>query len=86
MEQEIMTRQDHHKVQEAKTKPEKASVKLRIRLIPIWLRIILFVAAVLAAVLIGCLVGYSVIGDGSPGEVFQKDTWTHIRDLVKQGS
>lgn len=56
--------------------------KIRIRLIPIWLRLILVAVAVVCATIIGSVVGYSVIGDGKPSEVFHKDTWIHIRDLV----
>ncbi|MFK4998768.1 DNA-directed RNA polymerase subunit beta [Bacillus sp. N9] len=30
----------------------------------------------------GLMVGYGVIGDGNPTDVFHKSTWTHIIDLV----
>jgi hypothetical protein len=29
-------------------------------------------------------VGYGVIGDGKPMNVFEKETWTHIIDLVEK--
>ncbi|WP_050616558.1 DNA-directed RNA polymerase subunit beta [Bacillus testis] len=85
MEQEILTRQGHKQVQ-MQTEQKKTREKIRIRLIPIWMRILLLAVAIVLATAIGCVVGYSVIGDGKPSEVFQKETWLHIRDLVKQGS
>lgn len=83
MEQRILTREEY-KQDKQQDKPEGKSKKIRIRLIPIWLRIILFAISIVAAVSIGAMVGYSVMGEGKPSEVFQKETWSHIVDLVKE--
>ena len=56
--------------------------KVRIRVLPIWLRIIIVIALCFIAVILGLIIGYAVLGDGTFGEVFQKSTWTHIFDLV----
>ena len=58
--------------QESRRKPVQK--KIRIRLFPIWLRLILVLIAAGLAVIIGSVVGYSVIGDGNPSEVFHKNT------------
>lgn len=71
-----------------KTKAEAADrghKRIRIRLFPIWLRIVLLAVFVVVSVLAGAAVGYGVIGDGKPADVFKESTWTHIRDLVEKG-
>ncbi len=61
---------------------EQVQPKIRIRLIPIWLRLILIAVLTVMALIAGSIVGYSLIGDGKAGEVFQPKTWIHIKDLV----
>ncbi|KMM36680.1 DNA-directed RNA polymerase subunit beta [Guptibacillus hwajinpoensis] len=56
----------------------------RIRLIPIWLRLLLVVLLLLVSLVAGAMLGYGVIGDGSPGDVFKKDTWVKITDIVEK--
>ena len=56
--------------------------KVRIRIFPIWLRILLVIALSFIAVIVGLVIGYAVLGDGTFGEVFKMSTWTHIIDLV----
>ncbi|WP_257348135.1 DNA-directed RNA polymerase subunit beta [Pseudalkalibacillus decolorationis] len=72
---EASTREDSK--QEKLTKP-------RVRLIPIWLRLILVLFLFVACLAMGLAVGYGVIGDGNMMDVFDKETWTHIIDLVKK--
>lgn len=58
--------------------------KPKVRLIPVWLRLVLVVLLLLASLLAGAMIGYGVIGDGSPGDVFKKSTWVKISDIVKK--
>lgn len=74
--------QEEHNQENQRVRSKSTHKKIRIRLIPIWMRLILVTVAVICATIIGSIVGYSVIGDGKPSEVFQKDTWVHIRNLV----
>lgn len=67
---------------ERETKSKNSDGKVRIRILPIWLRILLVLAGSIIAVFLGLTIGYAVIGDGSFGEVFKMSTWTHIIDLV----
>jgi len=32
------------------------------------------------------MIGYGVIGDGKPTDVFKKSTWTHILEIVNDGT
>ncbi|MEK5066375.1 DNA-directed RNA polymerase subunit beta [Cytobacillus sp. FSL R5-0596] len=57
--------------------------RVRIRLIPIWLRIIIVVLLIFLSVTAGAAVGYGVIG-GEVKDIFSKSTWTHIVDLVEK--
>lgn len=56
---------------------------VRIRLLPIWLRIILVLVLLMITIIIGTLIGYSVIGDGTPSDLFRVETWTHITDIIQ---
>lgn len=60
--------------------------KARIRLVPLWARIIIVLVLVIMALAGGAMIGYSVMGDGEALDVFKKSTWTHIGDLVNKGT
>ncbi|WHY86123.1 DNA-directed RNA polymerase subunit beta [Neobacillus novalis] len=76
-------------VHEKKANGEKAATqknkRVRIRLIPIWLRLLLLIIFILVGVTSGAAVGYGVLGDGKVADIFKESTWTHIRDLVDKG-
>ncbi|MEK5039932.1 DNA-directed RNA polymerase subunit beta [Sporosarcina sp. FSL K6-3457] len=55
---------------------------VQIRLLPIWLRIILVLLLLAGAAILGAIIGYGYIGDGEPADVLQKETWTHILDII----
>jgi len=73
------TRKNQKKLQKEEKRQAKSP---RIRIFPIWLRIIVVAIFSVAALVIGLMVGYGVIGDGPPTEVLQKETWQHIIDIV----
>lgn len=56
--------------------------KVRLRLIPIWLRIIIVILLFLVAVIVGLVIGYSVIGDGAASDVLKWETWQHLLDII----
>lgn len=58
--------------------------KIRLRIVPIWARILIVLVLAVTAAVGGALIGYSVIGDGKASDVFEKSTWTHITDLVNK--
>ncbi|WP_347548428.1 DNA-directed RNA polymerase subunit beta [Pseudalkalibacillus hwajinpoensis] len=70
-------KQTNNKVEEVERRP-------RNRFIPIWLRLLLVVLLLVASLVAGAMIGYGVIGDGSPGDVFKKETWVKITDIVKK--
>ncbi|WP_088104365.1 DNA-directed RNA polymerase subunit beta [Halalkalibacter urbisdiaboli] len=90
-EQEVQKRTEQNKAQDA----EKAEAKqdeqrfgrrrprLRIRLIPIWLRLLIVVVLVGGSLLLGLMVGYGVLGDGVPADALKPETWYHILDIMK---
>jgi hypothetical protein len=77
--EEIKAEKKNKKTSGAEEKPGKW---VRIRLLPIWLRIILFVVFLAGSLIGGAMVGYGVIGDGKAMDVFEKSTWQHIVDIV----
>lgn len=68
----------------AETDNEKK--RYRIRLIPIWARILIILVLILIFFFIGAMIGYGGIGDGNPFDVFKISTWTHMIDIVKKGT
>ncbi|MCK1994508.1 DNA-directed RNA polymerase subunit beta [Peribacillus muralis] len=79
----VMRQQFEEEVKEAETKPNR---RIKVRLMPIWLRLLIVIGLIIIAVLSGALLGYSVIGGGHALDVFQKSTWTHIIDIVNKGA
>ncbi|ULT56844.1 DNA-directed RNA polymerase subunit beta [Neobacillus drentensis] len=75
------TKAEKPKKTEAAPAP-KNDKRVRTRLIPIWLRLVLLLASILICVMAGATVGYGVLGGGNVGDVFKESTWTHIIDLV----
>ncbi|QQZ09195.1 DNA-directed RNA polymerase subunit beta [Heyndrickxia vini] len=65
-------------------KSPKENKKVRVRLFPIWLRVIIVVFTLFISLILGVIIGYGVIGDGKPMDALKKSTWTHIIDLVNK--
>ncbi|MFP3508839.1 DNA-directed RNA polymerase subunit beta [Peribacillus sp. SIMBA_075] len=77
----VMRQQIEEEIKEVETKPNR---RIKVRLLPIWLRLLIVIGLIFIAVLSGALIGYSVIGGGHAMDVFQKSTWTHIVDIVNK--
>ena len=58
-------------------------IKYHRRRFPILLRVIIVLLLLGASLAAGLAIGYGIIGDGSLMDVFQKETWQHIIDIVK---
>jgi polyferredoxin len=71
---------------EARREKREKKKKIRIRLFPIWLRILIVLFLIVVCFFVGAMIGYGVIGDGNPFDVFKKSTWTHIYDIVNKES
>ncbi|TMN23817.1 DNA-directed RNA polymerase subunit beta [Lentibacillus cibarius] len=77
------------KEQKQKRKQEKRQHKQpkpRRRIFPIWLRLIVVFVCSVVALVAGSMIGYGVIGDGTPIDALKWETWQHIIDIVtKEG-
>jgi hypothetical protein len=83
MAEQAKTREEYKKLKEEKVevhRPERK--KIRVRMFPIWLRLVLLIVFVFIFLMAGAAVGYGVIGSGNAFDVFKVSTWTHIQDLV----
>ncbi|MRX73016.1 DNA-directed RNA polymerase subunit beta [Bacillus lacus] len=83
----LKTREEHKKIKSSerkgkktRTKPVKESYK--VRLIPIPVRVLLVLLGMAAAIVLGAIIGYGILGEGEPLDVFKRSTWQHIIDLV----
>ncbi|NYE05945.1 hypothetical protein F4694_002720 [Bacillus niacini] len=83
-DQQDTTTQKTSKVAQKAQKAEVAKKRIRIRLIPIWLRILLLVIFTGVFMVAGAAFGYGVLGNGDAGDVLKGSTWTHIIDLVEK--
>lgn len=61
---------------------EQKSGWVKIRLLPIWLRIILILLLLITVTVIGLIFGYSIIGEGESGDALKWSTWKHILDIM----
>ncbi len=77
--------QSRKQVKQAK-KTEERKLKIRIRLIPIWLRIVFVLFFMAVGAVSGAMIGYGVLGDGKPIDALKKETWQHVFDLVEKES
>ena len=69
------------RIQEPATEGQKRRW-VRIRLLPIWLRIILVLLLFIIVIAIGLVFGYSFIGEGQSGDALKWSTWKHILDIM----
>ncbi|WP_102264538.1 DNA-directed RNA polymerase subunit beta [Mesobacillus jeotgali] len=79
--QEATTREE---VKQDKKKTREKKKRIRVRLIPIWLRIIIVLVLLAASIVLGAMFGYAVMGGGKAKDIFEESTWTHILDLVNK--
>lgn len=88
-----MTNESNHHIAEEQPKKrrqeepavnsdEKQASKVRLRLLPIWLRIIIVTVLFFVVAIIGVIFGYSVIGEGNAGDALKWETWQHILDIM----
>lgn len=61
---------------------ETVHKRVRLRLIPVWLRVILVAALFIATAALGVMFGYSVLGDGDATDALKWDTWQHMLDIM----
>lgn len=73
-------KQERMKRNETKNKNRKP----RRRIFPIWFRIIVISLLAILALLIGMMIGYGILGDGSPADALKFETWKHILDIVNK--
>ncbi|MEK4484622.1 DNA-directed RNA polymerase subunit beta [Psychrobacillus sp. FSL H8-0484] len=59
----------------------KTTKWVQIRMFPIWLRILLIIVLFAGAAALGLMVGYGVLGDGSPKDALKWETYQHILDI-----
>ncbi|PPA69577.1 DNA-directed RNA polymerase subunit beta [Jeotgalibacillus proteolyticus] len=84
------------KEEKVQSKQEKAAKKeqgesrlprwVQVRRFPIIVRLLIVIILAAGCLILGLMVGYGVIGDGNPMDALKKETWTHILDIVRQGT
>lgn len=86
-QEKIQTREQVKQAKKQQNEENKAAQSkgmVRVRLFPIWLRVIMIVLLAVVSLCVGAVVGYSVMGDGKASDTFKTETWTHIFDLVNK--
>lgn len=82
VKQEVSRKTQKKEKQQSKRRQKLSRPRLRI--FPIWLRIIVVLIFASAAFIIGLMIGFAVLGDGSPLDVLRIETWQHIVDIVNK--
>lgn len=78
----VKTEEKSAKTRKEKRKTGQTGKTARVRIFPVWLRIILVFILSVAALVAGLMIGYGVIGDGTPTDALKVETWQHIIDIV----
>lgn len=84
----LLPENEEKQVNNKEDEPKKRSFKRyfrmreRVRVFPIWLRVLVVLILAVIALALGLMFGYSVMGDGNAIDVFKKATWQHIVDIV----
>ncbi|HHY21040.1 MAG TPA: DNA-directed RNA polymerase subunit beta [Bacilli bacterium] len=74
---EAVEQREEHKNKRTRTKKRD-----RIRMFPIWLRLVIIVLCCVLSLVGGVMFGFGVIGDGKPLDALKFETWQHILDLM----
>ena len=83
--EEPQTREQLKKEREEQAeKPVHGKNRVRVRLVPIWLRLVIIILLLVFSLTAGVIVGYGVIGSGKPLDALKQSTWTHIADLINK--
>ena len=62
---------------------QKANRIVKMRLLPIWLRLILIALLFISVAVVGLIVGYGYIGDGDVGNALKWSTWQYLLDIIE---
>lgn len=65
-----------------KSKKQKRTKKPIRRIFPIWLRLIVIFLLAIFALILGMIIGFSVLGDGNPLDVLSFDFWRYVLDII----
>ncbi|MGM0752994.1 MAG: DNA-directed RNA polymerase subunit beta [Bacillota bacterium] len=85
LQEEKTTREAVKAEKKVKQKDESKPTRwVRVRMLPIWLRILLFILLLAGSLALGAVIGFAGIGDGKAADVFKAETWQHIIDIVKK--
>jgi len=68
---------------EKKQKRKREETPIR-RIFPIWLRLVVIFLLAVFALILGMIVGYTILGDGTDAlEVLTFDFWKRVLDIIK---
>ncbi|MEB1809708.1 MAG: DNA-directed RNA polymerase subunit beta [Bacillaceae bacterium] len=81
-EQAGATTDEEEKDTREKRNKKKRRKRERIRLIPIWLRIVIVILLCGLSLVAGLMFGYGVVGNGTPTDILQRETWEHIVNII----
>lgn len=71
-----------HEQKKKKRKEKRAKWPIR-RIFPIWLRLIIVFLLAVFALILGMVVGYTILGDGTDAlEVLTFDFWKRVLDMI----
>lgn len=82
-EKETGSKAINEQVSNTETEGEEKVKRVRLRLIPIWLRVLLVLCLLVVVSIIGLIFGYSGLGEGEASDALKRETWEHIIDIIR---
>ncbi|WP_017756563.1 DNA-directed RNA polymerase subunit beta [Calidifontibacillus oryziterrae] len=80
----ISAQVEQEQLSESQTNESSYERRPKLRLIPIWARLLIIAFLLLISVTAGLMFGYGVIGDGKAIDILKTSTWSHLIDLVEK--
>ncbi|KEF38224.1 DNA-directed RNA polymerase subunit beta [Schinkia azotoformans MEV2011] len=82
----VVARAERVQKQQSREKDTEQKKPTKIRLIPIWLRLLIVAILLVVSMTAGIMFGYGVIGSGKAMDALKFSTWEHLVDLVVKGT
>lgn len=82
-DKETKNSRDAKRKEREKEREKKKRRKGRIRLIPVWVKVIVFAALLTGSLIAGAMFGYGFVGEGQePRDVLDREFWYRIYDFI----
>ncbi|MFZ4451801.1 DNA-directed RNA polymerase subunit beta [Salibacterium aidingense] len=76
------TQENDKQEQEASSDTRTRQKKERLRLVPIWARLLIVLAVLAVSLLGGLITGYALVGEGDSFQILKWETWEQFFEFI----